>query len=283
MKRIIAIFLLAALLLCGCGAPAATEAPTEPLGELKVHFIDVGHGDSMLVECNGEFMLIDAGESYAGPTVISYLQNLGVEKLDIVVSTHPHTDHMTGFTTVLQEFTLGKVYRSHRTSEEPFYLNFISILKEQNITPAVLRAGTSFTLGKATVTVVGPVQQYSNVNNDSLVLMIEFGSNRFLLTGDMEQMAENDLIASGVDLKADVLKLGHHGSNTSTSAAFLDAVQPKYGIISVGSKNAHNLPDEGPLFRMEERSITVYRTDTMGTIVATSDGTNITFTQELTP
>lgn len=283
MKKIITLLLLAALLLCGCGAPAATEAPTEPLGELKVHFIDVGHGDSMVVECNGEFMLIDAGESYAGPTVISYLQNLGVEKLDIVVSTHPHTDHMTGFTTVLQEFALGKVYRSYRTSDEPFYINFMSILKEQNVTPAVLRAGTSFTLGKATVTVVGPVQQYSNVNNDSLVLMIEFGSTRFLLTGDMEQMAENDLLASGTDLKADVLKVGHHGSNTSTSAAFLDAVQPKYGVISVGSKNAHNLPDAGPISRMEERNIAIYRTDTMGTVVATSDGAAITFTQKLSP
>ncbi len=283
MKKLIALFLLTALMLCSCGTPAPTEAPTEPLGELKVHFIDVNHGDSMLVECNGEFMLVDAGESYAGPTVISYLQNLGVEKLDVVVSTHPHSDHMTGFTTVLQEFTLRKVYRSYRTSEEPFYINFISVLKEKSITPVVANLGDSFTLGKATVTVIGPVTQYSNVNNDSLVLMIEFGANRFLLTGDMEQMAENDLLAAKADLKADVLKLGHHGSNSSTSAAFLDAVQPKYGVISVGRKNAHNLPDAGPLFRMEERNIAVYRTDTMGTIVATSDGTNITFTQELTP
>lgn len=283
MKKVIALLLLAALLLCGCGEPAATEAPTEPLGELKVHFIDVNHGDGMLVECNGEFMLIDAGESYAGPTVTTYLKNLGVDKLDIVVSTHPHSDHMSGFATVLQEFPLGTVYRNNRTSNEPCYINFVSILKEQNITAKVLKAGDSFTLGKASVKVVGPLQEYSNVNNTSLVLMIEFGENRFLLTGDMEQMAENDLIASGADLKADVLKTGHHGSNSSTCAAFLDAVQPKYGVISVGRKNAHDLPDAGPLFRMEEKNVTVYRTDTMGTIVATSDGKNITFTQELTP
>lgn len=282
MKKIIAILLLTALLLCGCGAPAATEGPTEPLGELRVHFIDVQQGDSTLVECDGAYMLIDAGESYAGPIVTTYLQNLGVEKLDIVVSTHPHTDHMTGFATVLPEFTLGTVYQSYRPSEESFYTNFVSILKEKNITPIVPNVGDSFQLGKATVTVVGPVAQYRSANNDSLVLMIEFGNTRFLLAADMEQMAENDLIASGADLKADVLRVGHHGSNSSTSYALLDAVQPKYGIISVGRKNAHNLPDEGVLFRLNNRNVAVYRTDTMGTIVATSDGNSITFIEELT-
>ena len=159
----------------------------------------------------------------------------------------------------------------------------MSILGEQNVTPQILRTGDSFALSTATVTVVGPVEEYSNLNNDSLVLMIEFGANRFLFAADMELMAETDLIASGTNLKADVLKVGHHGSNTSTSAGLLDAVQPKYAVISVGSQNAHNLPDEPPIMRMNDRGITVYRTDTMGTIVATSDGTNITFTQERTP
>ena len=282
MKRLL-FFFLTVLILCGCSAKAPEQpSPTPPdIGQLKVHFIDVNHGDSTLVECNGEYMLVDAGEVYAGGTVLLYLAQLGVKKLDVVVSTHPHTDHMSGFATVLPELEVGDVYRSYRAPKDEQYTNFIACLEEKHITSMIPKTGDSFTLGGATVTVIGPVRQYAdNTNNDSLVLLIRFGATSFLLAADMEKEAEADLIARGTDLHADVLRIGHHGSETSTSKAFLEAVDPSYAVISVGRKNAHNLPDAAPLALLRGLEIPVYRTDRMGTVVATSDGQNITFSWE---
>lgn len=276
MRKLFCLLLLLCLL-CGCSAPAAPSAPTEPLGELKVHYIDVGAGDCTLVACNGKYMLIDAGESTAGNKIVSYLKALGVEKLDVVVSTHPHTDHMNGFKIVLPEFELETVYTCYLTSREPFYINFMDTLRDQAIIPETASAGDRFSLGGASVTVVGPVATYGSANNDSLVLMIEFGSTRFLFAADMESTAEADLIASGKDLTADVLRVGHHGRDTSTTGAFLDAVKPGHAVISAGSSAP---PDSATLQRLEQQNIAIFRTDTMGTIVATSDGTNITFTKE---
>lgn len=282
MKRIITTLLLT-LALCGCSVSRPTEAAPVPedIGELKLHFIDVNHGDSTLVECNGEFMLVDAGEVYAGGKVLMYLVEQGVETLDIVVSTHPHSDHMSGFATVLPELEIGDVYRSYRSTDDKHYYDFTACLEEKNITAIIPKVGDSFSLGSATVTVIGPVRQYpDNTNNDSLVLMVQFGDTRFLLAADMEKEAESDLIASGTDLTADVLRIGHHGSETSTSIALLEAVNPSYAVISVGRKNAHNLPDAAPLALLSGMNIPVYRTDTMGNIVAISDGETITFSWE---
>ena len=277
MRRLFCIFLML-LLLCGCGAnPAETQAPTEPIGEMKVHFIDVGQGDCTLVECNGQYMLIDAGESTAGDKIVKYLKDLGVEKLDIVVSTHPHTDHMNGYKIVLPEFDIGTVYTSYLTSKEPFYINFKNVLQEKRITPIVASAGTSFTLGNANISVIGPVTNCGTANDDSLVLMIQFGNSRFLLAADMETMSENNLVSSGTDITADVLRVGHHGSGTSSSTAFLNAVKPSYAVVSTGEKKP---PADAVLLRLQQQNAAVFRTDTMGTIVATTDGVTITIAKE---
>ncbi len=281
IKKLLSLFLIL-LLLTGCAMPAASTPSTAEGGTLTVHFIDVGQADCALLECDGKYMLIDGGNVADSSLVVSYLQKQGVEELEAVFCSHAHEDHVGGLAGVLAVYPTAAVYAPTRTHASKCFDDFVRYTHQQGLEIIIPSVGDVCTLGGASVTVLGPVTSYADINNTSLVLMVQYGQNRFLFTGDMEQEAETDLIDAGTDLKTDVLKVGHHGSHTSTGYRFLYEAQPTYGVISCGRGNSYGHPHEEPLSRLRDADVMVYRTDELGHIIAVSDGTNITFTWEST-
>ncbi len=276
MKRLLSVCLILALLLGGCAYSA--ETPTE---EFSVHFIDVGQGDSILLEYDGHFALIDAGYQEEGPTVVDYLLEQGVEQLDLVVATHLHGDHMGGLPTVISTFPVSRIWCAYQTYYSSTYDQFLYYADQQEVTVEKPMTGEAFYLGEVKLQVLGPLQKsYTDLNNSSLVIMATYGKNKFLFTGDMRWEAEKELVENCTELKADLLKVGHHGSYTSTSYLFLRAVMPQYALISCGRDNEYGHPHSEPMSRLRDAEVTIYRTDEMGTVVAVSDGTDIRFSWE---
>ncbi len=246
---------------------------------VSVHFIDVGQGDSILISGGGENVLIDAGENDHGSTVLAYLAENGVEKLDLAVGTHPHSDHIGGMDTVLEGIKVDQlVMPDVPESIVPTTRTYLSVLDAADETGTELAysyPGDSYSLCGGTFTVLGPVEDYKDLNNESLVIRFDYGNTSFLFTGDQEAAAEKDLLASGAKLSADVLKVGHHGSRTSTSEEFLSAVSPEIAVIECGSGNDYGHPHTEITDRLDESGITVYRTDLSGNIVISSDGNKL--------
>lgn len=286
MKRLFAAILLIITILglAGCGltdpiyTTTGSTAPTQEATTLTVHFIDVGQADCALLECEGEYMLIDGGNVEDSSLVVSYLEQQGVTKLESVVCTHAHEDHVGGLAEVLATFETGAVYAPTRTYASNCFDDFVYYADQQGLEIIIPNPGDVIELGSATATVMGPVQSYADPNNTSIVLMVAFKGTRFLFTGDMETQAENDMLdywGESCDWHADVLKVGHHGSDTSTGYRFLNEVMPQYGVISVGAGNSYGHPCEAPLSKLRDADVTVYRTDSLGTIVFTTDGTTL--------
>jgi competence protein ComEC len=259
--------------------PPETEAPTEPAKEgLTVHFVDVGQADGMVLECGGEYAVIDGGYPAGGDKMVEYMTALGVEELKLVVATHMHGDHIGGLPTVLNTFPTETVWSNPVTFSNDYVREFQNAVAAQRIPLYTPQVGEMFELGEATITVIGPVRtNYEDLNDTSLVLMVQYGDIRFLFTGDMESVAEQDLLNSGADLKADVLKVGHHGSYSSTSYVFLREVMPTYGVISCGANNDYGHPHKEPVSRLKDADVIIFRTDKMYDIVAFTDGTEIEF------
>ena len=280
--------ILALLLLAGCTSvsgpvESTTDSATVPFTPAKetltVHFIDVGQADCALLECGGAYALIDGGNAADGPDVVAYLESQGVQRLNLVVGTHPHEDHIGGLADVLAAFPVDNVWSSELPFWNSIVYSFVNGAKKKGMELQYVTPGKTFRLGEAMITVLGPVKSgYEDSNNLSLVLMVEFGDTRFLFTGDMESDAEADLLESGADVKADVLKVGHHGSYSSTSYRFLREVAPTYAVISVGRNNEYGHPHDAPMSRLRDADVTIYRTDQMYTVVAVSNGSDISFT-----
>lgn len=277
--RTLALTLLIALVLImnQYGTTQDKETSTTPLpsGIIEVHFIDVGQGDSILIETKDSAMLIDAGENEKGIDVVNYLQSQNIKKLDYLVGTHPHSDHIGGLDDVLNSLPVDRVLLPDIANNTATFEEVLDTLDKNNVKITKPDIGAQYNLGDATFTILAPNKTYDNMNDNSLVIKLNFGNNSFLFTGDAEKQSEKDLLAKGYDLSADVLKLGHHGSETSTSQEFLDAVSPDYAVVSVGKDNDYGHPKEEVLQIIKDRSIKLYRTDQQGTIVFTSNGKNI--------
>lgn len=244
---------------------------------LRVDFLDVGQADSALVRCGDAAMLIDGGNVADSSYVVSYLDSQGVTTLAYMVATHSHEDHAGGLSGPLNTCSVQHVYCSVSQAEGKFFSDFQKHTTAQGLSIEVPHIGDSWSLGDATVTVLGPVKEYEDANNSSLVLVVDYKSTSFLFTGDMEAAAEADLLASGADLSATVLKVSHHGSATSTSDAFLQAVSPAYAVISVGENNSYGHPAPELLERLQNHGIETYCTSSAGNISFLSDGTTIRF------
>lgn len=279
-KKLLSLLLILALLLAGCALPADTAAPVSGEG-LTVSFIDVGQADCALLECGGEFMLIDGGNRDDGQLVVSYLEQQGVETLSAVVCTHAHEDHVGGLPSVLAVYPTQAVYAPTRTYASKVFDDFAYYTDQQGLEITIPAPGDTWTLGQASVTVLGPVKSYAETNDTSIVLRVSYGETDFLFTGDMETTAENDMLdywGGRISWKADVLKVGHHGSNTSTGYRFLNEVAPDYAVISVGKDNSYGHPHEEPLSRLNQAGVTIFRTDELGTVIARSDGAAVSLT-----
>ena len=234
------------------------QAGPPPEGEgLEVHFIDVGQADAALVICDGHYMLIDGGNAEDSDLVYAYLERHGAKRLDYMVASHAHEDHIGGLSGAL---------------------NYAAV--DVALCPVTEYSSKVFTLGSAQVEILGPVREYDETNDTSIVLRIDYGRTSFLFTGDMETGPERDLIEAGANLKATVLKAGHHGSDTSSSYQFLREVMPQDVVIPVGEGNSYGHPSDEVLSRYRDLGAEVYRTDMQGHVIARSDGNTVTFTTE---
>lgn len=301
--KILVWSLLAALLLCGCGVnepletentlpaqlitePAETATPTEPeetqaptLPEdstFTVHFIDVGQADAALIICDGETMLIDGGNAADSSLMYNFLQKNGVDHLDYLIATHAHEDHVGGLSGALYYAKADTVFSPTKSYSSAAFQNFANNVKNQGKSITVPNVGTQFPLGSAVCTVLA-VNTTSDINNTSIVLRIVYGNTSFLFTGDAEREVEKSMIDRGVTLQSTVLKVGHHGSSSSSSYAFLRSVMPEYAVISCGKGNDYGHPHEEVLSRFEDAEVKLYRTDLQGNITCTSDGNTVTF------
>ena len=292
MKKII-MTLIAAILVALSSiffpeeAPETPQAPavTTPISGngLTVHFIDVGQADCALLECDGEFMVIDGGNVEDGQLVVSYLKQMRVESLSAVVCSHAHEDHVGGLPAVLSVFDAETVYAPVTEYDTKVFRDFVEKTENRAGAITVPDPGHQFTLGSATCTVLGPVQEYEDPNHTSIVLKVTYGDSDFLFTGDCEVGPENDMIdywGEDFDWTAEVLKVGHHGSDTSSGYRFVYEVNPVYGVISVGEGNKYGHPCEEPLSRLKDAGVLIFRTDYLGHVIATTDGSEISFTWE---
>lgn len=246
-------------------------------GECQIHFLNVGQADATLIICNDKAMLIDAGSNDQGTYVQNYLQKLNITDLEYVIGTHPDEDHYGGLDVIITKFNCKKVLLSPFYKDTATVRDVYSALKYKNIEPTEIIVGNTYSLGDASFEILGPAQEYDNANDSSICIKLSHGSNTFLFMGDATEVAEADILASGIDLHADVYKVSHHGSYTSSSEALLQAVKPTYAVISCGENNSYGHPHAGPLNRMRQMGIQLYRTDEQGTVIVTSDGNSLTW------
>ena len=255
-------------------------APPAEGGSFQVHFIDVGQADAALVICDGHYMLIDGGNAEDSDLVYSYLERHGAKNLDYMVASHAHEDHIGGLSGALNYAKVDNALCPVTEYSSKVFQNMVKYLEQQGKSLTVPAPGDKFDLGSARVEILGPVQEYDDTNNTSIVLRIDYGETSFLFTGDMETGAEKDLLESGADVRATVLKAGHHGSDTSTGYQFLREVSPRYTVISVGEGNKYGHPSDEVLSRFRDAGTEVYRTDMQGHVIAESDGKTVTFRTE---
>lgn len=280
MKRLTLFLLAFALLFAGCSPAQSPPKTTEPAQvqetqELKVYYIDVGQADSILITLGNSSMLIDAGNNDDGKAVVDFIADKGISKLDIVVGTHPHEDHIGGLDDVINAFDIGEIIMPKVSHTTKTYKDVLTAIRNKNLAVTAAKAGQTYSLGSANIQVLSPVKdKYENLNQYSAVIRLTYKNTSFLFTGDMEKTNEDELLASSANVKADVLKVAHHGSRTSSTSAFLSAVSPQYAIICVGKDNSYKHPHANVLSRLQNM-MTVYRTDMHGTITVTSDGQNI--------
>jgi beta-lactamase superfamily II metal-dependent hydrolase len=278
-----AIFLVLVVCVIAPGCLNAITTPgsrgqthlAENEGKLSACFFDVGQGDSTLFIYEGKTILIDAGETDMGDRVVSDLRSRNVTRIDLLVATHPHSDHIGGMQKVLAAFPVGKVLDTGLPHPSPVYEHFLETIEQEHIPYQAAEQGQTVDVDPALrVLVLSPPEERSgeDLNTDSIVLRISYGTVDFLMTGDLDNAGEDALLRTGYPLDAEILKVGHHGSSSSTSPAFLDRVHPETAIISVGEDNPYGHPHRETMDLLERSGVTVYRTDLNGTILVRTDG-----------
>ena len=263
-----------------------TAAPTtEPTvapenSTFEIHFIDVGQADAALVLCDGKAMLIDGGNAEDSSLLYTYLKNHNISHLDYVIGTHAHEDHIGGLAGALNYASVGTAYCPATSYDTKAFGNFVKALDKHGVSITVPSTGDSFTLGSAACTILAVNTDSSDPNNTSIVLRIVYGDTSFLFTGDAERVVEQAILNRGTNINSTVLKVGHHGSESSTSYVWLREIMPQYAVISVGKDNSYGHPTEEVLSRLRDAEVKTFRTDLQGDIICVSDGKNVTFTVE---
>lgn len=247
---------------------------------LELHYIDVGQGSSQLLYHPGEgkTLLFDTGENDDEESIVEYIQNLGIDTIDLLILSHPHADHIGGADQVIREFEIGDIYMPEITTNTETFEDVLLAIQEKGEAIHIAKAGVELPFtDDVQINLVAPIDRYDDLNAMSAVVHITFGETSFLLTGDIEEASERDIVRSGAKISSNVLASPHHGSDTSSSPEFLDAVNPSYVVIQSGADNSYGHPHEEVLDRYEERGIEVYRNDLHGHVIAISDGRQITF------
>ena len=277
--RIVCLIVLC-LLVVGCGSPFVetdnkASVSTFSGDTLRVNYIDVGQGDSIFIQLpNKETMLIDAGEAYKSDSVINYLNNLGIKRIDYVVGTHPHTDHIGGLESVINTFDIGFIYMPNAISTSKTYEDLLTTISNKGLKVKTAKSGVVvLNEDNLKLEFIAPnSDNYSNLNNYSAVLKLTYLDNTFLFMGDAETLSEDEITS---DVKADVIKVGHHGSDSSSSVEFVKKVNPEYAIIMVGEGNSYNHPYQSIINRYLSMNAKVLRTDLDGNIICDSDGIDV--------
>lgn len=259
------------------GNTATGNIGTAQAGTLTVTWLDVGQGDAAVIQCGGQSMLIDGGKPEKSSYIYAWMQQHGLSYLDVIVATHVDADHIGGLSGALNYASVGTAYCPVTTGTTETFQSFVKYLEQRGKQITVPTAGETFALGGAQVQILGPLHSAEDSNDNSIVLKVSFGASSFLFTGDAERAEEQDLLNAGVNLQSTVLKVGHHGSDTSTSYPFLRSVAPQYAVISVGAGNSYGHPTEAVLSRLRDAGVTTFRTDMQGEITAVSDGQTINF------
>lgn len=241
---------------------------------LKIHYIDVGQGDSILISINNKNMLIDSGPLEGKEYLIKYLKKQKIKKLHYVIATHPHEDHIGSMASIINNFNIENFYAPKVTINTNYFNNMVDELMKKNLKINVAKPGKKIEpYPNIICEIIAPNNSnYENINNYSAVLKLTYGNYSFIFTGDAENISENEMLSSNTDLKCDVLKLGHHGSSTSTTETFLEKTSPKIAIISCGKKNPFRHPSKTTIDKVKNKNIKLYRTDIDGTIVLVTNG-----------
>ena len=282
MKKIrIVLLICLCLLVVGCANPFVesddkTSVSTFSGDTLRVNYIDVGQGDSIFIQLpNKETMLIDAGEAYEADNVINHLNNLGIKKIDYVVGTHPHTDHIGGLGEVINTFDVGSIYMPNVSSNSKTFEDLLTTISNNGLKDKTAKSGVvDLDEDNLKLEFISPnSDNYSNLNNYSAVLKLTYLDNTFLFMGDAETLSEDEITC---DVDADVIKVGHHGSDSSSGIEFVKKVSPEYAVIMVGEGNSYDHPYQSIIDRYESVGAKVLRTDLDGNIVCDSDGVDVT-------
>lgn len=239
---------------------------------VKIHFVDVGQGDCTVITDNGHAMVIDAGDEKYGERVVSYIKNLGISNIDYVIATHPHSDHIGGLDDVIESFDVKTIIMPNVVNESHAFENLLTAIEKSNASVVEPKVGNEYKLGNSSFMILGPENYYDEINNISVAIRLMYDNNSIVMTGDAESEEETDIVNSDIDIKSDVLKIGHHGSSTSTSIGFLNEVNPETVIICVGDDNSYGHPAYETLEKLNGKYI--YRTDTNGNIIITFTGSS---------
>ena len=249
-----------------------------PTGVLEISYLDVGQGDAAYIKVNDFDILIDAGPKSDSDKLMKQLEEKNIDDFEIVIATHPHEDHIGGMTKVFEKYDVESFYMPKATNTTKTFENMIKAVSNEGLTAKIIKEGTSFDLGEGCrIDVYSPMQEsYDNFNDYSPIMKLTYGNKSFIFTGDAEKTVEKEVVEKySKELKADVIKFGHHGSSTSSTKEFIEAISPKYGIISCGVDNSYGHPHRETLSIIDEMGIETYRTDKQGQITITSDGNNI--------
>ncbi len=257
-----------------------TETFKETENTLDITYLDVGQADSILIQNEGHNMLIDAGNNEDGPLLVQYFKEQNITKFDYLIATHPHEDHIGGMDDIINNFDIEKIYMPDVTTTTKTFLDVLEAIEKKNMTYDVPNINQNFSLGNTLFQVIYTGNDKKNLNNSSIVLKATFKNTSYLFTGDATSEVEKKILNKNI--QATVLKVGHHGSKYSTTTDFLNKVNPKYAIISVGKNNSYNHPNQVTINKLEKKNIEIHRTDQEGSIFLKSDGKTINITSKKT-